>query len=408
MAVLLMLGILCISCPLALLVALAGIVIDYKRCKAYAFVLAACLAVIAYSYVPKGESDLTRYFRDMEAANSYSLGAYLAYMGDNLFVINTAFWISGRLGLPHLVPALSTFAVYGIAFYLTTDYATITGMEKNAWKVILIQFACLNFSAILNNVRNIFAFSIIILAIYFEIVKKKKKAISIPLYILACFIHESAVILVLARVAQIVLRKRIIIAAVLAALVPVVINYLFEYYRAISGYGSFGVIVSNLILTSYRAMNSTSRWATVIMTSTRHLADRYLCIAFSVFVFVKILQALRKQSDETFFQFVSLVALLTVSTNVFRTPAYWRLFSACVCCSGPILLFSMNKRVFGKNDITISIIGFGLLAGMLFSVHFFNSFAEINYIDLLSQTMMSPLVVIIFEFIVGVVRGNLL
>ena len=224
------------------------------------------------------------------------------------------------------------------------------------------------------------------------------------MYILACFIHESAIVLVLARIVQVLLRKRIIIAAALALFVPGIINYLFSYYSVISRYGSIGLIISNLILTSYRAMNSTSRWATVVMTSVRFRADRYLSILFGIIIFVKVVKTIRNHTDIPFFHYVSIIALLTISTNIFRTPAYWRLYSACVCCAGPIMLLSMDKKVSGKISSIISTICFTMFASMIFVVHFYSSLEEINYIDLMIQTLLSPFALIVFDFIFALFR----
>ena len=369
-----------------------------RHCKRYALFIALGLAVFAYSYNPTGTSDLTRYIETILKARDMPISDYFLQRGDNLFITNTVFWIAGQLNLPHLVPAISVLVVYAVTFYITTDFAVLTGNEKNVWKVMLIQMMCLNYVNVMNNVRNICAFAVIILALYRESIKKKRDALTIVLYIAACFIHESGIILVVIRLVQFILRKRIVIAVGLAAVIPTVVNFLFPYTKVIARYGAIGTIISNFLRVSYYAMYSTSRWARVVMSSSRHLADRYLSMALCAVLFAAICYLLWQKQGNMMFIFLAMLCLFTISCNVFRTPAYWRMYSACVCCGGPLLLMMDPGRKYRKPVIRLLYGAVLILTVLLFVVHSYSSASDISYIELFEQSLMTPLAVIVVQF----------
>ena len=90
--------------------------------------------------------------------------------------------------------------VYGVAFYITCDVAEEYNAQSTIPAVIAIQGCMLPFFSIISNVRNVTAFSLIVLAVYLDTVKKKRNPVVLILYILPVFIHSSAIILVLLRI----------------------------------------------------------------------------------------------------------------------------------------------------------------------------------------------------------------
>lgn len=390
-----------ISVPMVIVLSILGLIGDSKHCKTYSLFLALAMGIIAYNFNPIGHPDLVRYFEIIGYAKNTSLTDYFKLIGDNLFVTNTAFWIAGNMDKPHLIPAISTFIVYFTAFSISADYAMLVRKEKHVWKVILIQFLCLNYSSIFMNVRNICAFAIVIFAVYLELIRNKPILSVVYLYIIACFIHESGTILVAIRFLIYFFRNNIIFGVILSALIPTAINYLGPNYLLFRRYGALGNILSNLILTSYRAMYSTSTWANTVMTSMRHLADRYLSIVLCAVLLYCVYRLVKLHLFNKYFYYLGLLCLMTIVCNVFRTPAYWRLFSASIICGGPLLLLIVHKRLFISMDpgtATIFILGLSL---MLFGIHFYGSLSEINYKDLFIQTLIKPLAYVIYDISIG-------
>ena len=130
--------------------------------------------MLAYSYMPTTDSpDLVRYFNEVRVCSEMSLKQVLTTQNDGQFIIYIAYWIIGKLGDVHLLPAISTSIVYGIALYIVCDSAEKYNIEKIIPYVLLCQLMILPFNSIVSNIRNICAFSMIILASYLNLIKEK-------------------------------------------------------------------------------------------------------------------------------------------------------------------------------------------------------------------------------------------
>ena len=183
--------------------------------KHYLFFLVCTVFIISYSFDPLNECDLTRYFEAVKTVGSMSsIQDVLAYREDGLIVRNLAFWLIGKTGDVHLLPAISNSIVYGIAGYITCDSAQRDHFEKLIPPALLIQICLLQFYATTSNVRNICSFSLIILAVYLDIVKEEHSIRVALLYILPCFLHPSGIFLVLFRSAAGLIKNHMIIPVV--------------------------------------------------------------------------------------------------------------------------------------------------------------------------------------------------
>ena len=99
------------------------------------------ITIIAYAYIPKGESDLYRYFQIIEASSTMSLSDAINWFGDGLIISNLFFWIAGKIGLCSLVPTISTAVVYGIALHIMHDFKKHTGRGNIVYHHIYCMYA---------------------------------------------------------------------------------------------------------------------------------------------------------------------------------------------------------------------------------------------------------------------------
>ena len=173
-----MLPVLCfgIIVPLALIVAVLGIWKNPSRWRLFFPMLVYVLFVGAYCYIPGTNSnvDLVRYFPEVELYGEMSLSEAFSYADDVLYARDFLFWLCGHLHATHLVPAITTAAVYGVAGYISCDSAERCDAKRYIGGILLFQLMMLPYISIINNIRNVSGFSLIILAAYLDIVKQKK------------------------------------------------------------------------------------------------------------------------------------------------------------------------------------------------------------------------------------------
>ena len=403
MLTLILLSLLLVSNPMAMILAGIGLVKNPTYSKKYTIIIVISLAVLAFSYYPAGHSDLVRYYEQLESIRQVSLIQAFDYFDDGLYIKNIFFWIISKLRMPGLIQVASIGIVYGITFYITVDYAEEEGKRRYIWVVLLIQFLCLNYVSIANNVRNVIAFSLIDLAAYRDLKKKKFDLITILLYILPCFIHKAGFVLLLLRIALLFTRKKIIIPAIATLLIPEIIVLSFRFRTTFARFGTLGKIVSDAILTAYRATISTSNWAITVTTSRYHLTDRYstifLCICF---IIVILIMSQQRKTDLTI-SFFGLICLLTISCNVFRTPAYWRFFTAALCISGPIIIELLSGKTIKKIDTHIILILLIIFSSYLFVLHIYGSRQDIVIFDMFTDSLCNPLGIVIARIVIALV-----
>ena len=171
-----------------------------KKCpskwKKYFLFYVVTIFIISYSCTPLNECDLTRYFDMVEIVSKLkSIKAIIFFQNDGLFIKNFIFWFIGKTGDYHLLPAFSNSIVYGVAGYITCSIASERKAEKYIPIIFVVQISMLPFFSITSNVRNICTISLVTLAVYLDLVKKKKSILICMLYILPCFIHSCGVII---------------------------------------------------------------------------------------------------------------------------------------------------------------------------------------------------------------------
>ena len=393
-----------LSTPLMIAYAFWGLANAPRLWRKYLPFLILSVGMIAYCYEPVGHPDLVRYFEKINYCKDLTLKETFVYFNDNLFISNVLFWVAGKMGMPHLIPALSTMTVYGTASYITCDFSDRSGNSKAIVRVLLYLCCILPFVSIMNNVRNVCAFSLIILAVYRELVKKNRDLITILLYILPCFIHMTGFILVLFRLVVILIGRQFFIAAGIVGLMPMAIKYIVEHLNMIPYMGGIGIIIRKALVTAYYAMNSSSKWANTIMTSRYHLAQRYASFAVAVLFCVLLLFYSRKKNVETkeFYGYLGVVYIFTLGCNVFRTPAYWRFFAA-----GNIGISTLLTRVFcnnmmwSKKQLKLIKIVLWSFALVLLTLQLYGGRANINLVSEISNVIIIPFPFVLIKMIVS-------
>lgn len=134
--------------PVGLLFAFKQLVYKPELGRIWAPLLVLSLGILAYSYTPSTENDLTRYFdmaysyRNMDYFDAVEYGTGVDDNKSNsipLFVLEA--WIFGNIDAVHMIPMITIMTIYGIAFYIDIDVAKIYHLEKNCHILLSFSFA---------------------------------------------------------------------------------------------------------------------------------------------------------------------------------------------------------------------------------------------------------------------------
>ncbi len=349
-----MLPVLCfgIIVPLALIVAVLGIWKNPSRWRLFFPMLVYVLFVGAYCYIPGTNSnvDLVRYFPEIELYGEMSLSEAFSYADDVLYARDFLFWLCGHLHATHLVPAITTAAVYGVAGYISCDSAERCDAKCYIGGILLFQLMMLPYISIINNIRNVSGFSLIILAAYLDIVKQKKTIWVWLCYLCGATMHLSCFVLLVFRILS-RLSKKLFEAVLLLPLVfSSLIYLLYDYSSAIAFGGAIGNSIQTVIRKLYKYLtNTNTTYAIKAQTSQIFILNRVTMMFGVILALILIYYGIRNRKklfgeDLRFHAFLGMIASMTLASNVFAVPNYWRFAAAFYVAAGCLFVPLMKHR----------------------------------------------------------------
>lgn len=384
--------------PLLFFISIIGILKDPKQWRFFCTGYVICIAMIAYSWEPKSTPDITRYFTMLKNCSTMSLSEVNEYFGDGLFVKNFIFWIIGHLNDVHLLPAISTGTVYGISTYITCSYCEKQKKINYIPIILLIQFLALPFFSITSNIRNVWCFSLIILAAHRELCENKRNLATILLYILPCFIHSAGWILIGLRLLVGVSKKVKIIVFIVAFGITQIINWFYKYITYISD-----LEIRKMINIAHMYINETdSTYAISVANNFGEIVSRALAMVFSVLIVGYIFfyeKTTGKESKK--FVLIFLIAASVIGFNAFTVPHYWRLFVALIIGISPIMVEFLDG-IYKKLKLCRIIFSMLLLISCIkWVVQIKTTIGLVSYSQLISDSILNN----VYIFILSVIRG---
>ena len=340
--------------PIGLLASLYALKRGYYNWRYLIFCIAWSFAIFAYCYEPTTNSDLVRYFEYLDLLEGKSfLDAFRIgqYGKDNLYSFVFLGWLVANVGDIRLLPAISTFSVYYIGLFVTCKICEDASLDKrDCFRYILIIIFSLSLYGIVNNIRNIWAFSLVCYAIFRDVYSKKRDLVTLFLYVFPLFLHSSAILFVIIRIILVAPKKIKVICSFLCFFVPLLLNMLSSKF---SGASSKNIFLNMLFGTIQSGNNyfehSNSAWAIVAQNSGSERLARiiYMSIAALLFImFMVILKEVNKNKisiNEEINKIIDLpflACLLTFSCVTMVMPEYWRFVSIAIIFGGCIFLVS--------------------------------------------------------------------
>lgn len=155
------------------------------------------LAVMAFFFVPADGNDL---YRILIAMHSYDRVSFSELLSHHIMLSSTPgsvlyYWMIGKIGIDGLLPSITSLIVFGFLFSLLEMIGEDYELRRSEIALILFAFMArgLFFSAI-SGIRNMLSFAIISWCIYREFTNRSSIFKNIPLYLIACSFHATAII----------------------------------------------------------------------------------------------------------------------------------------------------------------------------------------------------------------------
>lgn len=167
------------------------------------------LGIMGYCFIPHMGADLTRLLITMKFYTSKGTeGLYSALLSSSTPGTGLYFYIIGKTGNDHLLPAISAVITYSFCFsILKREY---NNYETRSLYIAVMIFAFMSRGLtmqIISNIRTLMALSICAWCVYKEFCKKEKTAKFIIFYLIAASIHIMGQVILLYRIVYFVIDK---------------------------------------------------------------------------------------------------------------------------------------------------------------------------------------------------------
>lgn len=345
--------------PLGIPSGLLGLCHNFRHWKICVFCIALGIASIAYCYYPKGDPDIIRYIEFIDSLGGISLSqAFLnSVKGEsNTYVFTFFCWIAARIHDPHIIPAISTFFVYYLGMFVTCQIGEDNGIKKyTVIAYILFIILSLNLYSIINNVRNVFAFTVTSYAVFRDVYLKKRNLSTLILYVFPVFIHQSAILIILLRLSFSFATKIRFVMMFLIGFINYIASALNKMLQNINSSNIVFILVKTFVSKADLYFNDTSsRWGLFIQDAVTYKIERYINICFALFICAMILYIFRLEKtgkigkDKSFCKMRAIreysftLCLLTISCAGMLTPEYWRFYTVTVLFSA-IVFFELSR-----------------------------------------------------------------
>lgn len=378
-----------------------GLYKDYKNWKRYVFMFLYGIFIFAYGRVvsPNSQYDIVRYFDQLERIQGLKLTETIRYYNDNLYFENILFWVIAQLRMPHLLPAITTCTVYGVGAYIAGDYAG-KEEERNILIILLVQLIMIPFNSTVFNIRNVFAFSLAVLAAYRDLYKKKRNLFTIILYAASIFMHKTGIIIFIIRMCIPLVRKFLAAALLIVFSIPVIIGLAVRYIYLIPFRGTFGTMIQRLAFSADHYLHSEDAYAQHIRNSMGATLERYIVFIFiGGLIILYLRQIFHKKNINDFEILGYLLCLITLGCNVIDTPAYWRFAVAAEIACPPIMHKLYSGKLFGKKVsfyLRLALIAYLCIR---FAFYEFRARADLAAFDTIYLTVTNNAYTILFQIL---------
>ncbi len=167
------------------------------RVKGILWLYLLLLAGMGYCYKPYITADLYRIFQATEWYATMDFPGFFRTLviTSSVPVSRILFWLVGKTGLPHLLPVISSFVSYGCIFYIIEHAGNRFSISRqNVAVALFFVMSTSIYISVIGGIRMMMAISLIAFCFYRESVERKRNILHIALCLIAVFMHDMALI----------------------------------------------------------------------------------------------------------------------------------------------------------------------------------------------------------------------
>ena len=336
------------------------------------------MSIIAFNTKPLVTDDLTSYFSLLRNMKNFGL-----YFVNNISefrqfpTINYFFYMISLTNNFHLLPAITIFFVYFVYLYIIFNYSNKEYMNKFSIFIgVLFLLSIVPIYEIISGIRSQFGCAILIIAIYRDIIKKKRNFITIFLYVLAFFTHSSITILIFLRLIIVVYKKfSKVVLGLIIIFWPLYINLINSMLNLFSGIPIFNIV--NKKLFEYTGTGKGElNWSIDILIFR-------LSICILIMLCTIILQKYKKKSINMFIDFIQIVICFTIGAILFSYVHIAIRFTSFIFTIAPIIIINTINVLNNKYKLFLASIFIILsLAGIYYQ------FLTLSHVDIGSERIL--------------------
>ena len=172
-----------------------------KSVRIVLFAYTIFLSIIGFFFVPNSGADLYRIYGFLDSFSRYDFKAFLErYQDSSAPASYIYFWLISKTGENRLLPAINTFICYSCIFYIFRKTMEKYNISKQNLAIALFFYMSIgSYIYVISGIRTMLAVSLIAFCFFRETVEKKFKIYHVLLYIIAAFMHNLAVVVIVIR-----------------------------------------------------------------------------------------------------------------------------------------------------------------------------------------------------------------
>ena len=154
-----------------------------------------CLAIMGFFNVPYVTQDIyrineiMRYFAKFSFKKFWSMGV----AESTTKAANIYYWLIGKTGILQLLPFITSLITYSCIFYIICNYAKKYDISRqNIAVTVLFVMSSGTYMYTITGIRTMLSLSLICFCFYRETVEKKYSVWHLPIYAIACLLHNFA------------------------------------------------------------------------------------------------------------------------------------------------------------------------------------------------------------------------
>ena len=157
------------------------------------------LTSIALIFDPAPGMDLYRHYEALESFRALgyeaTVGKYAHNMED-LPVYSVVFYVISLLSHNKLLLVFTYIVIYGCWFSILSMYIRDAHLNNRYWTVGYTVIMLTANAYAMTGIRNMLACAVVFLFLYIDLCRNKKKLLSMVMYVLMCFLHDSMIVFV--------------------------------------------------------------------------------------------------------------------------------------------------------------------------------------------------------------------